>query len=116
MTLTGGGSNYSIQSNRSGQGNSNHKSKRQEYQPRGEAQMKHYVNSTSYHRSAEAFDTLIEISEAEITAITVVRAELLPERESRDIPVSVPELVYGSKQAVVGAFSKPLDRENELIC
>ncbi|MBW0506159.1 hypothetical protein O181_045874 [Austropuccinia psidii MF-1] len=33
----------------------------------------------------------------------------------RDIPVSVQELVYGRKEAVLGTPAKSLDRHNELI-
>ncbi|MBW0587425.1 hypothetical protein O181_127140, partial [Austropuccinia psidii MF-1] len=46
MTPTRSGSNYSIQSNGSGTGNSSHKSKRQECQPRGEAQMEERVGTS----------------------------------------------------------------------
>ncbi|MBW0548832.1 hypothetical protein O181_088547 [Austropuccinia psidii MF-1] len=96
MTSTRSGSNLSIQKNRSGPGHSSQKSKRQEYQPRGEAQMEDARASTS------TFDTLIESPEAEIAAITVVRAESFPAGRNRDIPVSVQELVYGGKATGVG--------------
>ncbi|MBW0547469.1 hypothetical protein O181_087184 [Austropuccinia psidii MF-1] len=39
MTPTRSGSNYRIQTNESGPGNSSHQSKRQTFQPRGEAKM-----------------------------------------------------------------------------
>ncbi|MBW0528546.1 hypothetical protein O181_068261, partial [Austropuccinia psidii MF-1] len=39
----------------------------------------------------------------------------VPKGNNRDIPVSVQELVYGSKTARVGASSKSLDRNHELI-
>ncbi|MBW0585617.1 hypothetical protein O181_125332, partial [Austropuccinia psidii MF-1] len=62
------GSNYSIQSNGSGPENSSQKSKRQECQPRGEAQMEDARASTSsqseeihgprkYRRTSEGLDT-----------------------------------------------------------
>ncbi|MBW0572004.1 hypothetical protein O181_111719 [Austropuccinia psidii MF-1] len=70
--------------------------------------------STSYQRLASTFDTLIESSETDITAIAV-RPESLPTGSSRDIPVAVQELVYGSKTARVGTSPKSLDRHHELI-
>ncbi|MBW0561346.1 hypothetical protein O181_101061 [Austropuccinia psidii MF-1] len=114
MTPTRSGSNYSIQSNGSGPGNSSHKSKRQKCQPRGEAQMEDARASTSSQRLARIFDTLIEIPEADITAIAV-RPESLSTGSSRDIPVSVQKLVYGSKTAHVGNSPKSWDRHHELI-
>ncbi|MBW0575953.1 hypothetical protein O181_115668 [Austropuccinia psidii MF-1] len=114
MTPTGNGSNYSIQSNGSGPGHSSHKSKRQECQPRGEAQMEDSRTSTSSQRLSSTFDTLIESPEADITAIAVI-PESLPTGSNRDIPVSVQELVYGSKTARVGTSPKSLDRHHELI-
>ncbi|MBW0566905.1 hypothetical protein O181_106620 [Austropuccinia psidii MF-1] len=71
MTPTRSGSNYSIQSNGSGPGHSSQKSKRQECQPRGEAQMGDARTSTNSQRLASTFDTLIESPEAYITAIPV---------------------------------------------
>ncbi|MBW0590600.1 hypothetical protein O181_130315 [Austropuccinia psidii MF-1] len=71
MTPTGSAINYNIQSNRYGPGHSSHKSKRQECQPRGEAQMKDARTSTSFQRLARTFDTLIESPEADIIAIAV---------------------------------------------
>ncbi|MBW0530759.1 hypothetical protein O181_070474 [Austropuccinia psidii MF-1] len=115
MTHTRIGSNYSIQSNGSGPGHSIHKSKRQECQPRGEAQKEDARTSTSSQRLARTFDTLIESPEAEITAISVVRPKSLSTGNNRDIPVSVQELVYGSKTARVGTSPKSLDRHDELI-
>ncbi|MBW0559039.1 hypothetical protein O181_098754 [Austropuccinia psidii MF-1] len=91
MIPTRSGSNYSIQSNGSGPGNSSHKSKRQECHPRGEAQMEDARTSTSSQRLARTFDTLIESPEANITAIAV-RPESLSTGNNRDIPVSVQEL------------------------
>ncbi|MBW0495951.1 hypothetical protein O181_035666 [Austropuccinia psidii MF-1] len=41
--------------------------------------------------------------------------ELFPASNSRNIPVSVQELVYGSKTAGAGASAKSLDRHNELL-
>ncbi|MBW0574348.1 hypothetical protein O181_114063 [Austropuccinia psidii MF-1] len=114
MTPTRSGSNYSIQSNGSGPGQSSHKSKRQGCQPRGEAQMEDARTSTNSPRLASTFDTLIESPEADITAIAV-RPESLPTGSSRDIPVSVQKLVYGSKTAQVGTSPKSLDRHHELI-
>ncbi|MBW0577465.1 hypothetical protein O181_117180 [Austropuccinia psidii MF-1] len=115
MTPTRSGSNYSIKSNGSGPGHSSHNSKRQECQPRGEGQMEDSRTATSSQRLASTLDTLIELPEAEITAITVVRPESFPEGKKRDIPVSLKELVYGSKAAGVGTCSKSLDRINELL-
>ncbi|MBW0516650.1 hypothetical protein O181_056365 [Austropuccinia psidii MF-1] len=71
--------------------------------------------STSYQRLARTFDTLIESPEAEITAIAVFRPESLSTGNNRDIPVSVQELVYGSKTERVGTSPKSLDRHHELI-
>ncbi|MBW0561099.1 hypothetical protein O181_100814 [Austropuccinia psidii MF-1] len=39
----------------------------------------------------------------------------VPKGKNTDIPVSVQELVYGSKTARVGDSPKPLDRHHELI-
>ncbi|MBW0585094.1 hypothetical protein O181_124809 [Austropuccinia psidii MF-1] len=114
MTPTRGGSNYSIQSNGSGPGHPSHKYKRQECQPRGEAQMEDAGTSTSSQRLARTFDTLIESPEADITVIAV-RPESLPTGSSRGIPVSVQELVYGIKTARVGTSPKSLDRHHDLI-
>ncbi|MBW0520169.1 hypothetical protein O181_059884 [Austropuccinia psidii MF-1] len=114
MTPTRSGSNYSIQSNGSGPGNSSHKSKRQECQPRGKVQMEDARASTNSQRLARTFATLIESAEADITSINV-RTESLPTGSSRDIQVSVQELVYGSKTARVGTSTKSLDRHHELI-
>ncbi|MBW0547580.1 hypothetical protein O181_087295 [Austropuccinia psidii MF-1] len=69
--------------------------------------------STSPQRLA--FDTLIESPDADITSIPVVSPESFPEGSNRDIPVSVQELVYGSKAAGVGTSAKSLDRHNELL-
>ncbi|MBW0576880.1 hypothetical protein O181_116595 [Austropuccinia psidii MF-1] len=115
MTPTRNGRRYSIQSNGSGPGHSSPKSKRQECQPRGEAQMEDARASTSSQRLARTFDTLIKRPEADITAIPVVRPESFPEGRNRNIPVSVQELVYGGKASGVGASSKSLDRNNELL-
>ncbi|MBW0567513.1 hypothetical protein O181_107228 [Austropuccinia psidii MF-1] len=115
MTLTRSGSNCSIQSNGSGPGHSSHKSKRQECQPRAEAQMGDATASTSSQRLARNVDTLIESPEADITSIPVVRPESFPAGNNRDIPVSVQELVYGGKEAGVGTSVKSLDRHNELL-
>ncbi|MBW0593454.1 hypothetical protein O181_133169 [Austropuccinia psidii MF-1] len=114
MTPTRSGS-YTIQSNGSGPGHSSHKSKGQDCQPRGEAQMEDARTSTSSQRLASTFDTLIERPEADITAIPVVRPESFQTGNNRNIPVSVQALVYGGKTAVVGTSSKSLDRHNELI-
>ncbi|MBW0512712.1 hypothetical protein O181_052427 [Austropuccinia psidii MF-1] len=115
MTPTRSGSNNSIQSNESGSGHSSHKSKRQECQPRGEAQREDARTSTSYQRLASTFDTLIESPEADITAIDVARPESFLKGNNRDIPVSVQELVYGSKTARVGTSPSSLDRPHQLI-
>ncbi|MBW0509689.1 hypothetical protein O181_049404 [Austropuccinia psidii MF-1] len=52
--------------------------------------------------------------EAEITAITVFRKKPFPTSNNGDIPVSVQQLVYGSKATGVGTSSKFLKRHNEL--
>ncbi|MBW0586534.1 hypothetical protein O181_126249 [Austropuccinia psidii MF-1] len=70
--------------------------------------------STSSQMLASTFDNLIESPEADITAIAV-RPESLLTGNNRDIPVSVQELVYGSKTARVGTSPKSLDRHYELI-
>ncbi|MBW0564155.1 hypothetical protein O181_103870 [Austropuccinia psidii MF-1] len=114
MTPTRIGSNYSIQSNGSGPGHSSHKSKRQECQPRGEAQMEDARTSTSSQRLASTFEPLIESPEAYITAIAV-RPESFPTGSSGDLPVSVQELVYGRQKARVGTSPKSLDRHHELL-
>ncbi|MBW0591797.1 hypothetical protein O181_131512 [Austropuccinia psidii MF-1] len=69
---------------------------------------------TSSKRLASTFDTLIKSPESDITAISV-RPESLPTGSSRDIPVSVQELAYGSKTARGGTSPKSLDRHHELI-
>ncbi|MBW0583453.1 hypothetical protein O181_123168 [Austropuccinia psidii MF-1] len=71
--------------------------------------------STTSQRLASTFDTLIKSPEADITSIAVVRHESLSTGKNRDIPVSVQELVYGSKTARVGTSPKSLDRHHELI-
>ncbi|MBW0575404.1 hypothetical protein O181_115119 [Austropuccinia psidii MF-1] len=115
MTPNRSGSNYSIQSNGYGPGRSSHKSKSQECQPRGEAQMEDSRTYTSAQRLASTFDTLIASPEADITVIAVVRPESLSTGNNRDIPVSVQEHVYGGKAARVGTSPKSLDRHHELI-
>ncbi|MBW0524871.1 hypothetical protein O181_064586 [Austropuccinia psidii MF-1] len=70
--------------------------------------------STSSQRLARAFETLIESIEAYITDMAV-RPESLSTGNNRDIPVSVQELVYGSKTARVGTCPKSLDRHHELM-
>ncbi|MBW0563918.1 hypothetical protein O181_103633 [Austropuccinia psidii MF-1] len=71
--------------------------------------------STSSKRLASTCYTLIESLEGEITAITVVTPEPFPTGNNRDIPVSVQELVYGSKTAGVGTSATSLNRHNELL-
>ncbi|MBW0496519.1 hypothetical protein O181_036234 [Austropuccinia psidii MF-1] len=70
--------------------------------------------SNSSQRLASTFYTLIENPEADIDAIPVVRSEQFPTGNSGNIPVSVQELVFGSKEAGVATSAKPLDRHNEL--
>ncbi|MBW0535697.1 hypothetical protein O181_075412 [Austropuccinia psidii MF-1] len=77
--------------------------------------MEHARTSTSSQRLARTFDTLIESPEADITAISVVRPESLSTGNNRDIPVSLQELVYGSKTERVGTSPKSLDRHHDLI-
>ncbi|MBW0513879.1 hypothetical protein O181_053594 [Austropuccinia psidii MF-1] len=75
-------------------------------------------NARTFSRSqrlARTIYTLIESAEAEITAIPVVRSEKFPTRISRDIQVSVQELVYVGKASGVGTSSNPLNKEIELI-
>ncbi|MBW0586300.1 hypothetical protein O181_126015 [Austropuccinia psidii MF-1] len=115
MTLTRSGSNYSIQSNGSGPGHSSHKSKGQDCQLIGEAQMEDARASTSSQRLASTFETFIKSPEAEKTAIPVVRPESFPTGNKRNMTVSIQELVYGGKEAGVGASYQCLDRHNELI-
>ncbi|MBW0550367.1 hypothetical protein O181_090082 [Austropuccinia psidii MF-1] len=115
MTPTRSGSKYSIQSNESGPGHSSNKSKRQECQPRGEAQMEDARTSTSSQRLARTFNTLLEIPEDEITSIPVVRSEKVQQETVEIFPVSVQELVYGGKTEGVGTSFKPLAGENELL-
>ncbi|MBW0557468.1 hypothetical protein O181_097183 [Austropuccinia psidii MF-1] len=71
--------------------------------------------STSSQKLSSTFDTLIGSPEAEITPISVVRPESLSTGNNRDIPVSVQELVYGSKTERVGTSPKYLDRHHDLI-
>ncbi|MBW0561080.1 hypothetical protein O181_100795 [Austropuccinia psidii MF-1] len=108
MTPTRSERNYSIQSNGSGPGHSSQKSKRQECQPRGEAQMEDARTSASSQSLASTFDTLIESPEADISAVPVIRLESFSAGNNRDIPVSVEELVYGGKAAGVGTSAKYL--------
>ncbi|MBW0495716.1 hypothetical protein O181_035431 [Austropuccinia psidii MF-1] len=115
MTLDRSGSNYPIQSNGSVLGHSSHISKRQGFQPRGEAQMEYSRASKSSQRLCRTFETLIESSEAFIAAIPVVISKQVSTRRSGDIPVLVQELAYGSKVAGVGDYVKSMDRDNELI-
>ncbi|MBW0577370.1 hypothetical protein O181_117085 [Austropuccinia psidii MF-1] len=99
MSPTRRGSNHSIKSNGSGTGNSSQKSKRQQFQPRGDVQMEDSRTSTSYQRLASTFETPIESPEADITTIPVDRPESFPTGSNRDIPVSVQVLIYGGKAA-----------------
>ncbi|MBW0486576.1 hypothetical protein O181_026291 [Austropuccinia psidii MF-1] len=115
MSTKRNGSNCSIQSKGSGPGHSSHKSKRQECQPRGEAQIEDLRTYTSSQSLASAFEALLESTEADITAIPVVRSEPFPTGNNGNIPVSVQELVYGGKTEGVGTFSKPLDSKNKLL-
>ncbi|MBW0585646.1 hypothetical protein O181_125361 [Austropuccinia psidii MF-1] len=69
--------------------------------------------STISQMLASTFYTFIESPEAEITAIHFVRPKSFPTGNSRDIPVSVQELVYGRKAAGVETSAKSLDREHE---
>ncbi|MBW0586707.1 hypothetical protein O181_126422 [Austropuccinia psidii MF-1] len=71
--------------------------------------------STSSQGLARTFDTLIESPKSDIAAIAVFRSESLTTGNNRDIPVSLQELVYGSKAARVVTSPKSLDRHHELI-
>ncbi|MBW0517777.1 hypothetical protein O181_057492 [Austropuccinia psidii MF-1] len=55
-----------------------------------------------------------ESPEAEITSISVFRPDLFPAGNNRDIPISLQELIYGSKSAGVETSANFLDRNNEL--
>ncbi|MBW0569358.1 hypothetical protein O181_109073 [Austropuccinia psidii MF-1] len=92
MTPSRSSRSYSIQSNGSGPGSSSHKFKTQEFQPRVEEKMEDYQASTSSQRS-----------------------EQLSTGRSGNIPVSVQELVYGSKAEGVGTSSQLKDMDNELL-
>ncbi|MBW0532831.1 hypothetical protein O181_072546 [Austropuccinia psidii MF-1] len=87
----------------------------QEIQERGEPQMQDARTSTSSQRLSRTYDNAIERRESDITTIPVVRPESFPAGSNRNIPVSVQELVYGSKEAGVGTSAKSLDRCNELL-
>ncbi|MBW0461230.1 hypothetical protein O181_000945 [Austropuccinia psidii MF-1] len=71
--------------------------------------------STCSQWLSRTFYSLIESPEADIATIPIVRPKPFPTGNNRDIPVSVQELVYGSKEAGVGTSSKSLDRQNELL-
>ncbi|MBW0487118.1 hypothetical protein O181_026833 [Austropuccinia psidii MF-1] len=114
MTPTRSGSNYSIQSSGSGPGHSSHKSKRQECQLRGEETVEDYRAYASSQRLSSTFDTLFEIMEADMTTIPVSISQL-PCRSSRNIPVSVQELVNCGKAAGVGTSSQLVNRKNGFI-
>ncbi|MBW0549387.1 hypothetical protein O181_089102 [Austropuccinia psidii MF-1] len=68
--------------------------------------------STSFQGLASTFETLLESSEAAIAAIPVVRTESFPTGNIGYLPVSVQELVYGSKEEGVQTSSNSLDRDN----
>ncbi|MBW0505055.1 hypothetical protein O181_044770 [Austropuccinia psidii MF-1] len=70
-------------------GHSGHKSKRQEWKPRGEAHMEYARPSTSYQSLARTFDTLIESPEANITSIPIYRHNKL---------ISLGEEVHGPRK------------------
>ncbi|MBW0548108.1 hypothetical protein O181_087823 [Austropuccinia psidii MF-1] len=70
---------------------------------------------TSSKRLASTFDNPIESPDTDITAVAAVRLEYLPTGNNRDIPVSVQELVHGSKTARVGTSHKSLHRYHELL-
>ncbi|MBW0563035.1 hypothetical protein O181_102750 [Austropuccinia psidii MF-1] len=71
--------------------------------------------STNFQRLACTFNTLIESPESDISAIPVVRPELFPIGNNRDIPISVEELVYGGKTEGIRTSSKALDGKKELL-
>ncbi|MBW0533026.1 hypothetical protein O181_072741 [Austropuccinia psidii MF-1] len=77
--------------------------------------MEYARTSTSSQKLASTFEALIEIPEADIAAIPVVRPESFPAGSNRNLPVSVQELVYGGKAEGLGTSSKSLDRLNELL-
>ncbi|MBW0518458.1 hypothetical protein O181_058173 [Austropuccinia psidii MF-1] len=71
--------------------------------------------SISPQRLAKAFYPLLWSPEADISATLVVRSEKLQISINRDIPVSVQELVHGSKETRVETSSNNPVKENELI-
>ncbi|MBW0460781.1 hypothetical protein O181_000496 [Austropuccinia psidii MF-1] len=77
--------------------------------------MKDAKTSTSLQMLASIFETFLESPEAEITAILVIRYEQFPRGNSGNVQVSVQGLVYGGKTVGVGASSKPLHRNHELL-
>ncbi|MBW0467878.1 hypothetical protein O181_007593 [Austropuccinia psidii MF-1] len=84
MTNNRSGSNYFIQSDRSGPGHSSHKYKRQECQPRGDAKMEDSSASTSSQRLTSTFEIILESPEADIADILVVRYEQFLTGNSED--------------------------------
>ncbi|MBW0495005.1 hypothetical protein O181_034720 [Austropuccinia psidii MF-1] len=70
---------------------------------------------TSSQSLATTFQNFIESPEADITDIPFVRPEFFPTGNNKNIPVSIEDLVYGGKAAVVGTSAKYFDRQNELI-
>ncbi|MBW0539201.1 hypothetical protein O181_078916 [Austropuccinia psidii MF-1] len=87
MPPTRSGSNYSIQYNGYGPGHSSNNYKRQEFQPRGEAQIEDSRTPSSYQRLASTFEAIIDSPEAYISAIPVVRSKQFSARRSGNIPV-----------------------------
>ncbi|MBW0464827.1 hypothetical protein O181_004542 [Austropuccinia psidii MF-1] len=71
--------------------------------------------STSYQMLARTFDTLLESPESYRTPISVVRSKQISAGRRGNIPVSVQELVYGGKTAIMGASAKPLDRKDKFL-
>ncbi|MBW0578982.1 hypothetical protein O181_118697 [Austropuccinia psidii MF-1] len=72
-------------------------------------------NFTTSQRSSRTVDTHIENHETKVMIIPVFRCEKLPKSSSRNIPVSVEEPIYGSKEAGVKRSAQLVDRENELL-
>ncbi|MBW0512498.1 hypothetical protein O181_052213 [Austropuccinia psidii MF-1] len=77
--------------------------------------MEHSRPSTSSKRLSRTVNTFIESPEAYITSIPAFRPESFPAGKNRDIPVSVQEMVSGSKAAGVGTSTKSLDGHNGLL-
>ncbi|MBW0523781.1 hypothetical protein O181_063496 [Austropuccinia psidii MF-1] len=100
MTPTRSGSNYSIQCNGSGPGHSSHKFKRQECQPRGEAQMEDARTSTSSQRHHELISSSEEVHGARKDRRT---SEGLDTHVLKRTSTTDKHLVKKPKHAIIGS-------------